>query len=96
MSQAEFAPGFHPQAYTFATLDRVANYSQQQVQATFGLDPYSAAGRPYTLLYASEQGWPSPACCDDAIRSRNICYAQALSEEVPELIGVTHNYVSIN
>lgn len=96
MSQAEFAPGFHPQAYTFATLDRVANYSRQKVEATFGYAPDSAAGKPYTLLYASEQGWPSPACCDDKIRSRNICYAQALSEGVSELIGVTHNYFHDN
>ena len=37
-------------------------------------------------------GWPSPACCDDRIRGRNICYAHALSAALPQMIGVTHNF----
>ena len=57
-----------------------------------GLDPSSAAGKAFSWLYASEQGWPSPACCDDRIRARNICFAHALSSTLPEMIGVTHNY----
>jgi hypothetical protein len=60
---------YHPQAYTFASLGNVVAYVRDQVRTYTGLDPDSVQGKPYTLLFASEQGWPSPACCDDKIRS---------------------------
>lgn len=31
-------------------------------------------------------------CCDNRIRARNICYAQALSATLPQMISVTHNF----
>lgn len=67
------------------------DYQTKQVEAA-GLDPTSEAGKAFLWLWASEQGWPSPACCDDRIRGRNICYAHALSAALPQMIGVTHNY----
>jgi len=48
------------------------------------------------LLFASEQGWPFPACCDDTRRGRNICYAHALSSLLPQMVAVTHNYFQDN
>ena len=80
--------------YNFATLDHVHNYVAGQVQKYLGLAPGSAAARPYLIQFASEQGWPFPACCDDRIRSRNICYAQALlavGETVILLISPLHH-----
>ena len=88
-----------PRAYTFATLGAVAAYQRAQVRARAQLDPDTAAGRPYTLLFASEQGWNwnptgGPGCehLDVATRARNICLAQSLSARVPEVVGVTHNF----
>eukprot|EP00039_Didymoeca_costata_P012770 m.185654 g.185654 ORF g.185654 m.185654 type:complete len:591 (+) comp15579_c0_seq2:183-1955(+) len=89
---SEFMPGFHPQAYTFGSLSNVVDYQRKQVQAVGGLDPDSVEGKPFTLLYASEQGWPSPACCNDRIRARNICYAHSLAKLLPEMVAVTHNF----
>ena len=43
--------------YTFATLDRVHAYVAAQLQRYTGLEPESAAARPYLLQFASEQGW---------------------------------------
>ena len=78
--------------YTFGSLGHVRDYARAQLKAVRGVDPDTDAGRPFTLMFASEQGWPFPNCCDDGIRSRNICYAHALSSATPGLIGVTHNY----
>lgn len=88
---SEFAPGHHPQAYTFATLPEVVKYQRNQVVRYKGLNP-DTDGHSYTLLYASEQGWPYPACCADRIRGRNICSAHSLSLSLPEVVAVTHNY----
>lgn len=91
MDDHEMAPGHHPQAYTFATLDHVAAYqTAKAIEA--GVSTSAAAG--FSFLYASEQGWPYPACCADETRARNICFAHALSLSLPAVIGVTHNYVS--
>ena len=80
------------QAYTFATLDRVAAYSASQlVKYRPDIDP-EGDGKPFTLLFASEQGWPYPNCCADDIRARNICYAHALGLAVPQLVATTHNF----
>lgn len=35
-------------------------------------------------------------CCDNKIRARNICYAQALSEANTQVVSVTHNYFQDN
>ena len=91
-SVADWAPRHHPQAYTFGTIHKVGEYARAKLSEVKGIDPDSAEGRPYTLLYASEQGWPFPACCTDQIRSRNICYAHALASATPGMIGVTHDY----
>eukprot|EP00041_Stephanoeca_diplocostata_P021776 m.513859 g.513859 ORF g.513859 m.513859 type:complete len:644 (-) comp21909_c0_seq5:122-2053(-) len=96
MDASEFAPGAHPQRYTFATLGHIVNYTKQQLQKYKHMDPSSPAARPYLALFASEQGWPSPACCNDQIRSRNICYAHALSTSMDFMFGVTHNYFQDN
>eukprot|EP00051_Salpingoeca_urceolata_P007730 m.100038 g.100038 ORF g.100038 m.100038 type:complete len:580 (+) comp15373_c1_seq2:174-1913(+) len=94
MDASEFSPDFpYPHRYTFATLDRVLAYMKAQLVTYTGLDPDSKAGRPFTLLYPSEQGWPFPACCADRIRARNVCYAQALSLALPDhIVAVTHNF----
>ena len=88
-----------PRAYTFATLSDVVQYQRAQVKNLTDLNPDTAAGKPFTLLYASEQGWNynpkgGPGCegLDDALRARNICLAQNLSARVPEVVGVTHNF----
>jgi hypothetical protein len=44
------------------------------------------------LLAVVSQGWPSPGCCDDEIRARNICFAHGLAASLPEVIAVTHNF----
>ena len=96
MDDGEMAPGHYPQAYTFATLDVVVAYQRAQVKRIANLDPDSARGKSLTWLYASEQGWPSPACCDDRIRARNICFAHGLAASLPQVIGVTHNFFQDN
>lgn len=96
MDDSEMAPDHHPQAYTFATLDVVLAYQRNQVKNIRGLDPDSEEGKRFTSLYASEQGWPSPACCDDRIRARNICFAHGLASSLPQVIAVTHNYFHDN
>jgi hypothetical protein len=67
-----------------------------QVKDVLGLDPADPRAQPYQLLFASEQGWPYPACCVNKIRGRNICYAQALSTALPQVVGVTHNFFHDN
>jgi hypothetical protein len=90
MDDHEFAPGFHPQAYTFATLGHAAHY---QTTMAVKAGATSTQAEDFSHLYASEQGWPSPACCVDTIRGRNICYAHALSADSESaVIGVTHNF----
>jgi len=37
---------------------------------------------------------PSPACCDDRVRSRNICYAHALASALPEMLGVIRTIIA--
>jgi hypothetical protein len=37
MSRAEFAPDYHPQAYTFGSIDQVVAYSRKQLVATRGM-----------------------------------------------------------
>jgi hypothetical protein len=73
MDDSEMAPGHHPQAYTFATLDHVVAYQRVQVRQVGGLDPDSVRGSGFTSLFASEQGWPSPACCDDRYGATCAC-----------------------
>jgi hypothetical protein len=81
-----------PRAYTFATLGRVDEYVAAQVQAVRGLDPEGPEGLLFRHQFASEQGWPFPACCADRVRGRNICYAHALAvDAASRLVGVTHN-----
>ena len=50
MDDSEFAEGYHPKAYTFATLSHVVEYQKSQVTAA-GLDPTSNAGKPFSWLY---------------------------------------------
>jgi hypothetical protein len=94
--------GTPPAKFTFADLGRIVAYQQQQLAAEGGRGGGGGGTRAsipnstFSLLYASEQGWPSPACCDDDIRARNICYAQELAARVPSVVGVTHNYFQDN
>lgn len=60
MDDHEFDTGYHPQAYTFASLNHVVEYQKKQVRAIGGLDPDSEGAQGFQWLYASEQGWPSP------------------------------------
>lgn len=92
MDDSEMAPGHHPQAYTFATLDVVREYQRAQVRAVGGVDPDSTKGKMFTWLFPSEQGWPFPDCCTDRVRARNICYSHALACSQLQVIGVTHNF----
>lgn len=97
MDGDEFADGHHPKAYTFATVHHVAEYARRQLaKLKPGVDPDSAGGRPFTLLFASEQGWPFPSCCDNVKRGRNICYAHALAADTPAMVAVTHNFFQDN
>ena len=54
MDDSEFAPGHHPQAYTFATLHHVVEYQKRQAQSVGGLS--ESDSQAFAWLYASEQG----------------------------------------
>ena len=78
--------------YTFATLrESVAEYQCQKLQEVMGVPRADCYEYPQTLMWASEQGWPSSATMTKEIQARNICYAHALSV-AQALWSVTHNF----
>ena len=88
--------GMPPAKYTFADLALIVKYQQQQLAALGAGGSSTVPNSTFSLLFASEQGWPYPNCCADEIRARNICYAQALAAAVPHVVGVTHNFFQDN
>eukprot|EP00049_Salpingoeca_infusionum_P015717 m.307957 g.307957 ORF g.307957 m.307957 type:complete len:485 (+) comp15938_c0_seq6:1680-3134(+) len=78
--------------YTFDTLQNVVDYQIQKLNQS-GLSPMNSTGswRPQTLVYPSEQGWSTAQVPQQSHRARNICRAQRLSEQVPNVFAVTHN-----
>ena len=82
--------------YTFATLNNVVAYQQDNLYNIENIDSNGMTIRPQVWLYASEQGWAyNNVSMNDTLRARNICYAQELSMQLWEtnnMLSVTHNY----
>ena len=78
--------------YTFATLEEsVAEYQCRKLEEVAGVPRADCYKFPQTLMWASEQGWPSSATMTKVIQARNICYAHALSV-AQGVWSVTHNF----
>jgi hypothetical protein len=78
--------------YTFATLrDSVAEYQCRKLASVAGIPLTECYEYPQTLMWASEQGWPSSKTMTKDLQARNICLAHGLSM-AQGLWSVTHNF----